>query len=108
LSPGARTDTATATAGSTTIADNAIVSTDAGRAVTGVGIPAGAFVGPVSDTFVTATAPSQSGGLADTGSFTLVDASKNPMKTTAAVSSIVLAARTATDDPLFDATDATT
>jgi Phosphoesterase family len=108
LSPGARTDTATATAGSTTIADNAIVSTDVGRAVTGVGIPTGAFVGPVNDTFVTATAPSQSGGLADTGSFTLVDASKHPLKTTGAVSGIVLAARTVTDDPLFDATDATT
>jgi hypothetical protein len=58
--------------------------------------------------FVTPTAPSQSGGIADTGSFTLVDGSKHPLKTTAAVSSIVLAARTASDDPLFDATDPTT
>ena len=109
LSPGARTDTAaTAVAGTSTIADNAIVATDVGRAVTGTGIPAGAFVGPVNDAFVTATAPSQSGGIVDTGSFTLVDASKHPLNTSGAVSGIVLAARTAANDPLFDAADPTT
>nr|MDQ2812972.1 alkaline phosphatase family protein [Actinomycetota bacterium] len=48
--PGARTDAgATAAAGSTTIADNAAVSTDMGRTVTGAGIPAGALVGKVTD-----------------------------------------------------------
>ena len=41
--------------------------------MTGAGIPAGAFVGPVTDTPVTATAAAQSGGTAVTGSFTLVN-----------------------------------
>ena len=67
-SPGPRTDKgATAAEGSTTIADNATVATDAGRSVSGEGIPAGAYVGTVTDTPVTATAPSQSGGFVDTG-----------------------------------------
>ena len=58
LSPGARTDAgATATAGGTAIADNAILATDKGRSVTGTGIPAGSFVGTVTDTPVTAATP---------------------------------------------------
>ena len=106
--PGARTDAgATAPAASSTIADNAIVATDAGRTVTGAGIPPGAFVGHVTDTPTTATAPSQSGGFVDTGSFTLVDSSGNPLSTTAAVSGIVLGARSAATDPLLSATGAT-
>jgi Phosphoesterase family len=109
LSPGARTDAgATAAAGTSTVADNAAVATDAGRSVTGAGIPAGAFVGQVTDTPVTATTPNQSGGFADTGAFTLVDASNNPLVTTGAVSGVTLGARTSATDPLFDATDATT
>jgi Phosphoesterase family len=107
--PGARTDAgATAALGSSTIADNAIVATDAGRSVTGAGIPAGAFVGQVSDTPVTASKPNQEGGFVDIGSFTLVDASNDPLSTTAAVSGIVLGARTPASDPLYDATDPTT
>ncbi len=107
--PGPRTDAgATAPAGSSTIADNAIVATDAGNAVTGTGIPAGAFVGQVTNTPVTATASNQDGGFVDTGTFTLVDSSGNPLVTTAAVSGITLAARTDANDPLFNATDPTT
>ncbi len=107
--PGARTDAAaTAATGSSTIADNAIVATDAGRSVTGAGIPAGAFVGQVTDTPTTATAPNQSGGFVDIGSFSLVDSSNHPLVTTGAVSGIVLGADTPTTDPLYDATDATT
>jgi Phosphoesterase family len=107
--PGARTDAAaTAPAGSSTIADNAIVATDAGNSVTGTGIPAGAFVGQVTNTPVTATAPNQSGGFVDTGSFTLVDSSSHPLLTTAAVSGVTLAARTPANDPLYNATDPTT
>ena len=107
--PGPRTDAgASAPEGSSTIADNAIVATDAGRSVTGAGIPAGAIVGQVTDTPVTATATSQSGGFADTGSFKLVSASGEPLATTGAVSGIVLGARTPASDPLYDATDATT
>jgi Phosphoesterase family len=107
--PVQRTDAgANAAAGTSTIADNSIVATDAGRAVTGAGIPAGAFVGQVTDTPVTATAPSQSGGIADTGSFVLVDASGVPVNTTGAVSGIVLGQLNSAEDPLFDATDPTT
>lgn len=106
--PGARTDSgANAASGATVIADNSIVATDKGRSVTGTGVPAGSFVGTVTDTPVTATVPSQSGGLADTGSFTLVDANGQPVQTTGAVSGITLGARTAATDPLFDFGDAT-
>ncbi len=107
--PVQRTDaTATAAAGTSTIADNAIVATDTGRTVTGTGIPPGAFVGQVTDTPVTASAASQSGGFVDTGAFTLVDASGVPLLTTGAVSGIVLGQLSSAEDPLFDATDATT
>ena len=107
--PGPRTDAgANAAAGSSVIADNSIVATDAGRSVTGAGIPAGAFVGQVTDTPTTATAPNQSGGFVDTGSFTLVDSSKHPLHTTAAVSGIELGGRTPATDPLYDSTDPTT
>ncbi len=108
-SPGARTDKgATAAEGSSTIADNSIVATDAGRSVSGTGIPAGAFVGTVTDTPVTATAPSQSGGFADTGSFTLVNSTGEPLATNGTVSGVTLGATTPATDPLYDATDATT
>jgi hypothetical protein len=107
--PGARTDAgATAAAGSSTIADNSAVATDRGRSVTGTGIPAGAFVGRVTDTPVTATAPAQGGGFVDTGSFRLVDASGEPLDTTGPVSGVTLGARTPSTDPLFSATGATT
>ena len=107
--PAARTDTtANAAAGVSTINDNKIVATDAGRSVTGTGVPAGAFVGQVTDTPTTATSPSQSGGFVDIGTFTLVDASNHPLVTTGAVAGVTLGARTTADDPLFDATDPTT
>jgi hypothetical protein len=106
--PAARSDAAaTAPAGTSTIADNAILADDLGRAVTGAGIPAGAFVGPVTHVPVAATAPVQSGGFATTGSFTLVNNTGVPVNTTGAVSAIALAARTAQDDPLFTATGST-
>ncbi len=107
--PGPRTDgKATAVEGSSTISDNSAVATDAGRSVSGSGIPAGAFVGQVTDTPTTATAPNQSGGFVDIGSFTLVNSSGEPLLTTGAVSGIVLAARTPATDPLYNATDPTT
>jgi hypothetical protein len=103
--PGARTDGASATEGATTIADNAIVATDTGRAVTGAGIPAGAFVGQVTDTPATPTSPT---GLADTGSFALVNGSGEPLPTAGVVTTVTLGARTPATDPLYDATDPTT
>jgi hypothetical protein len=107
--PGPRTDAAaTAAAGSSTISDNVTVATDPRRSVTGTGIPPGAFVGTVTDTPVNATEPVQSGGFVDTGTFTLVDASGRLLRTTAAVSGVVLGAQTPATDPLYDARDATT
>jgi hypothetical protein len=107
--PGARADkAASAPEGSSTIADNSVVSTDKGRSVSGAGIPAGSFVGEVDDSFVNATVPSQAGGIVDTGSFALVNSAGEPVLTTAAVNGITLGARTPSTDPLFDSTDATT
>ena len=107
--PDARTDsTATAAAGSPTVLDNAAVATDPGRSVIGTGIPAGAFVGKVTDTPTNATAPVQSGGFVDIGAFTLVDSAGHPMRTIGAVSGVVLGAQTPASDPLYDARDATT
>ncbi len=107
--PGARTDkAATAAEGTATIADNSIVATDAGRSVSGTGIPAGAFVGQVSDTPVTAIAPSQAGGFVDTGAFTLVNSTGEPLLTNGVISGVTLGATTPATDPLYDATDATT
>jgi hypothetical protein len=107
--PGARTDKgASAPVGTSLITDNSIVATDKGRSVTGEGIPMGSFVGEVNDKFVEATVPNQDGGTVDTGSFTLVNGSGEPVVTTAPVSGITLGARTPSTDPLFDSTDATT
>ena len=104
-----RTDAgATAAAGTSTIDDNSVNLIDEGRSVSGAGIPAGAFVGTVTDTPVTATASSGNGGIAHTGSFELVDANGNPLPTTAAVSGIQLGAQSAGTDPLYDAFDPTT
>jgi Phosphoesterase family len=104
--PAARTDTATATSGSTVITDNSIVATDKGRSVTGTGIPSGAYVGTVTNTPVTATAPNPAGTV-DTGSFVLVNSSGQPIPTTGAVSKITLGAETAATDPLLSYGDAT-
>ncbi|HVC85343.1 MAG TPA: alkaline phosphatase family protein [Solirubrobacteraceae bacterium] len=104
--PGARTDAgATAAANTATIADNAVVATDAGRTVTGAGIPAGALVGQVTDT---PTIPASAADPVDVGFFTLVDATGKALDATGPVSGVVLGARTPSTDPLFDATDATT
>jgi hypothetical protein len=106
--PGPRSDTAaTAPLGSSTIADNSIVITDRGRSVTGNGIPAGAFVGTVTNLPATATAPVQNGGFVVAGSFELVDAAGSPLMTTAPVNGITVGPRTPSTDPLFNATDAT-
>jgi Phosphoesterase family len=108
---GARTETASGNAGSATIMDNSITLRDVGRAVTdttdpGSPIPAGCVVANVVDTPVTATLPSQSGGIADTGTFTLTC---NAVATapTGPVTKINLGPETASSDPLYDATHAT-
>lgn len=79
------------------ITDNSIVATDKGRSVTGTGIPAGAYVGTVTDTPVTATQPNPAGTV-DTGSFVLVNSSDQPIPVTGAVSKIALGAETTAED----------
>lgn len=112
--PGARTDTVTTTAGSNVIADNAVVADDTGRAVTGAGIPANAFVGAVTDTGP--QFPTTNTGSATVGQFQLVDQAGNPIDlSTTGTQSITLSAEGPpnqlaagqTPDPLFDATDPT-
>ena len=106
--PGPRTDAAaSAVAGSTTVADRAAVITDKGRTVTATGIPAGAFVGTVTNTFVPAQASAGNGGFVDTGAFALVDSAGRPLRTIAPVSGVTLGARTPATDPLYNATAAT-
>ncbi len=116
-----RTDPlATAPAGTSTITDspavanspapanNGIQADDEGRAVSGSGIPAGSFVGPVTAVPATATgANGAPGGTAYTASFELVDSSGDPVTTSGPVSGITLAADTAQTDPLFTATGET-
>ncbi len=89
-------------------ANTGIQADDQGRAVTGTGIPAGSFVGPVTAAPATATGASGTpGGEAYTASFELVDSGGDAVKTTAPVSGITLAADTAQTDPLFTATGET-
>ncbi|MHB8690836.1 MAG: alkaline phosphatase family protein [Solirubrobacteraceae bacterium] len=115
--PGGRTDAqATAASGTSIIQDNpaptggGISARDQGRSVTsaGGGIPAGAFVGKVSEVPVDATGPRNlPGGTVFTASFQLVDSNGLPLQTTAAVNGVTLAAQTPQTDPLFSSTATT-
>jgi hypothetical protein len=107
---GARTDTVLSVSGAT-IDDNAITLKDVGRTVIdtvdpGSPIPAGCVVAGVVNTPTTPSNPSQAGGLADTGSFTLTcnGVATSP---TGTVTKIALGPETAATDPLFNATDPT-
>ena len=112
--PGARTDAgATGSASTSTIADNAILADDTGRAVTGTNIPPNSFVGAVSDTGP--QFPTVNTGSVTVGSFQLVTQNGSPATPTGPVSGITLSAEGApgfltsgeTPDPLYDATDPT-
>jgi hypothetical protein len=121
--PGARTDTVTGSAGSATVTDGAIISTDKGRIVTdtvdatGPGgsspIPDNTFVGTVTNTGP--LYPATNKGPVVTGAFQLVDSTGKAVQATGAVTSITLSAEgpTAdlangiTADPLYNAKDAT-
>ncbi len=106
--PGARTDTASGDQDSNTIVDNSAVITDQGRAVTGTNIPAGCVVGQITDAGPQfPSVPTQSGGRAVNGSFSLV-CNGVPTAPSGPVTSVTLAARTEATDPLFDAKDPTT
>jgi hypothetical protein len=107
VTPGAGGQTASLTGGSSTISDNSIQINAEGRSVTGTDIPAGSYVGQVTDTPATAASPS---GTAFTGSFELVDANGNPVDTTGTGTiseTITLGAENAADDPQYDAYDPT-
>jgi Phosphoesterase family len=108
---GARSDTAAGNSSSSIIADNSITLRDVGRSVTdttdpGGPIPAGCVVANVVDTPTTATNPSQSGGIAVTGKFTLTcnGVATDP---TGPVTKINLGPETAATDPLYDTSDPT-
>ncbi len=104
--PGARNDTVTGTDGSI-VTDSSITELDTGRAVTDTtdpGFPSNVYVGQVTDVGKTATSPTDT---AVAGSFQLVDGNGTPVTLTSPVTKITLAAETLTQDPLYDATDAT-
>lgn len=121
--PGARTDAAAAGASSSYVLDTSILANDTGRAVTdradktGPGgtspIPAGSFVGTVSDTGPQPAASPM--GSVINGSFQLVDSNGVPVTPSGPVSSVSLSAEGApgylaaaqTADPLYDAKHAT-
>jgi hypothetical protein len=113
LTPGARTDTVgvSGSAGSDVITDPAILAPDAGRPISGAGIPDNACVGPVTDagprfdTASSAAATKPATNPADKayiGTFEVVDCTSNavlPLSDT--VSSISFPAETAKTDPLY-------
>ncbi len=116
LTPGARTDSVGVggISGTNTVIDPNIVAPDAGRPITGAGIPANACVGPVTDAgprFDTgsssaATKPaSNPADKAYVGSFQVVDCTtNNAAALTGDVSSVTLAAETPGTDPLYSST----
>ncbi len=110
--PGARTDAAASADGSSSyISDNSIQAYDEGRTVTGTNIPDGASVGTVYDLPTWASLPKTGTSTCPTacvvtGSFQLLVNGK-PTAPTGPVSGITLGARTASTDPMYDATHAT-
>ncbi len=108
----ATTVPATAAAGSSTV-QAGVTTADLGRLVTGVGIPAGSYIGSVVNSGPNLVAAS-SDPVTD-GSFTLVNALDHPVRTTAGVTSVTLSATgvpghlASGETPLatFDAQDAT-
>ena len=116
LTPGARTDSTgvSGAIGGDMITDPSITAPDAGRPISGTGIPVNACVGPVTDTgarFDTVSsanpvkAPTNPANKAYIGSFEVVDCTSNNVDVlTGAVTSVHLAAETNATDPLFSST----
>ncbi len=114
LTPGARTDSTGVSGGtgSDFVTDPGITAPDAGRPISGSGIPDNACVGPVTDNgprFDTApTGSSTATNPADKayfGSFQVVDCTTNaPQALTGDVTSVTLAAETTATDPLYSST----
>lgn len=96
-----------------TAASAAVTVEDLGRAVTGTGIPAGSYIGSVTN--VGPVMVAKAGDPVTNASFGLVDATGRPVRTTAAVTSVTLSATgipghlTTGQTPLatFDAQDPT-
>jgi hypothetical protein len=119
LTPGARTDTTgvSGSPGSDVVTDPSITAPDAGRAITGTGIPANACVGPVSDSgprfdTVSSANPTKAttnpANKAYIGTFQVVDCTSNNVEPlTDNVTSVQFAAETNATDPLFSSTIAT-
>ena len=119
LTPGARTDSngVGGTIGSDVVTDPAVTAPDAGRPISGTGIPANACVGPVTDSgprFDTASSAAATKPVTNPadkayiGTFQVVDCTSNAIEPlTGAVTSVTFAAETNTTDPLFSSTIAT-
>ncbi|HEV7203368.1 MAG TPA: alkaline phosphatase family protein [Jatrophihabitans sp.] len=116
LTPGARTDSVGVggITGTNTIIDPNVTAPDAGRSITGTGIPANACVGPVTDagprfdtgsTSAPVKPASNPADKAYVGSFQVVDCTTNSAAAlTGDVPSVTLAAETSATDPLFSST----
>ncbi len=114
--PGARTDSTgvSGSSGGASVIDPNITAPDAGRQISGAGIPANACVGPVTDSgprFDTASSAattkpaSNPANKAYYGSFKLVDCTTgNPETLSGAVTSIQFTAESAASDPLYSQT----
>ena len=119
LTPGTRTDSngVNGPIGSDVITDPSITAPDAGRAISGAGIPANACVGPVTDagprfdtvsSAASVKATTNPANKAYIGTFDVVDCTTNavvPLSGT--VTSVTFAAETNATDPLFSSTIAT-
>jgi hypothetical protein len=116
LTPGARTDSSgvSGAIGSDVITDPSITAPDAGRAISGTGIPANACVGPVTDagprfdtvsTSASVKPATNPANKAYIGTFDVVDCTSNAIEPlTDAVTSVTFAAETNATDPLFSST----
>jgi hypothetical protein len=119
LTPGSRTDSTgvNGAIGSDVITDPSITAPDAGRLISGAGIPANACVGPVTDAgprFDTVSSAASVKGATNPankayiGTFEVVDCTTNAVEPlAAAVTSVTFAAETNATDPLFSSTIAT-
>jgi hypothetical protein len=119
LTPGSRTDTSgvSGAIGSDVITDPSITAPDAGRPISGTGIPANSCVGPVTDggprfdtvsSAASVKAATNPANKAYIGTFDVVDCTTNAVEPLAdAVTSVTFAAETTATDPLFSSTIAT-
>jgi hypothetical protein len=116
MTPGARSDSTgvSGSSGSNVITDPSITAPDAGRQISGTGIPANACVGPVTDrgprfdtasSAATTKAPTNPANKAYVGTFQVVDCTSNAVDVlNDTVTGVSFAAETNSTDPLFSST----